>query len=61
MKLGLPCAPLKFKYYANNLTNPNSQATGGSITSELVSSVSLIEYSFQIYFLCNIEKNEGNN
>jgi len=38
-KLGIPMELISIKY-ADNLTSPNSQCTGGSITSELVSSVS---------------------
>lgn len=37
-KLGIPMETISVKY-ADNLTNPNSQATGGSITSEIVSQV----------------------
>ena len=40
-KLGIPLELISIKY-ADNLTSPNSQCTGGSITSEIVSSVSIL-------------------
>jgi xanthine dehydrogenase/oxidase len=44
-KLGIPIEMISVKY-ANNLVSPNSQCTGGSITSELIADV---------YIFCKIE------
>jgi hypothetical protein len=40
-ELNIPMETISIKC-ANNLTNPNAQATGGSITSELTCKVSRI-------------------
>ena len=37
-ELGIEMASISVKY-AENMTNPNSQSTGGSVTSELVAQV----------------------